>query len=271
MASAAPFSGLQPAREYGALPGRPRPGDDMGGNVRREDRIDGDDPAPGVRLEDRYRGQRRRPARLGRLTKRRRHHLVRGQVERVDHRLVQRRREPDGGRVEGVIVDHVIPDLLHALIDAGESRLGGRRAGLGGSGGPGSPVERARQRPGIDSGVDHLDPRDLRSRRSVDVHFVPPAGQTAGQIGHEGLRTARLRLADGRHERRHDGDLHGVNLTVQPYGASLTVPALRCQPYRCQPHWASTLKARSRGGLIPSTSKGTRAWPRRRTSSAASG
>jgi len=72
----------------------------------------------------------------------------------------------------------------------------------------GSPVERARQGLGIDSGVDHLDARDLRSGGGVDVDFVPPAGQAAGQIGHEGLRAAALRLTDGRHERRHNGDLH---------------------------------------------------------------
>ena len=180
-------------------------------------------------------------------TQRRRHRLVRRQVERVHHRRLQRRREPDGGRVEGVIVDHVIPGRPHGRIGGGEGGLGRCRGWLGllrfARGWPGRPVERARQRPGIDSGVDHLDPRDLRSGGGVDVHVVAPAGQAAGQIGHERLRAAALRLPDGRHQRRHDRDLHP----------------------------ASTLKARSRGGLMPSTSKGTSREPRRRTSSAALG
>src|SRR5262249_35357151 len=87
------------------------------------------------------------------------------------------------------------------------------------------------------SGVDHLDPWDLRSGGGVDVHVVAPAGQAAGQVGHERLRAAALGLPDGRHQRRHDRDLHP----------------------------ASTLKARSRGGLMPMSSKGTFREPRRRT------
>src|SRR5262249_22651866 len=70
-----------------------------------------------------------------------------------------------------------------------------------------------------------------------------PPLQAAGQIGHERLRAALLWLPDGRHQRRHDRDLHP----------------------------AGTLKARSRGGLMPSTSNGTLRQPRRRTSSAAWG
>ena len=70
------------------------------------------------------------------------------------------------------------------------------------------------------------------------------------------LATA-LRLADRRHQRRHDRDLHprlaGGSGGVVPPG----------------PH--STLKARSRGGLMPSTSNGTVRLPSRRTSSAALG
>ncbi len=90
----------------------------------------------------------------------------------MNHRRVQRRREPDGGRVEGVIVDHVIPELPHAHISEGESALGRRwfRPFW-----PERTVKRVRQRPGIDSGVDHLDPRDLRPGGGVNVDFVPPA------------------------------------------------------------------------------------------------
>src|SRR5580704_248720 len=114
-----------------------------------------------------------------------------------------------GGRVEGVIVDHVVPDHPDGRVRGGESGLGRRRRcrrrfARGWSG----PVQRARQKPGIDSGVDHLDPRDLRSGGGVDVYLVPPPRQAEGQIGHECLRATALRLADGRHQRRHDGDLH---------------------------------------------------------------
>ena len=75
------------------------------------------------------------------------------------------------------------------------------------------------------------------------MHVVAAGGQAAGQIGHERLRTAALGLPDGRHQRRHDRDLHP----------------------------ASTLKARSRGGLMPMTSKGTFREPRRWISPAAWG
>jgi hypothetical protein len=62
------------------------------------------------------------------------------------------------------------------------------------------------------------------------VDFVPPAGQAASQVGYEGLRTAALRLTDGRHERRHDGDLHcasfiGSLSLGHSHGATLIEPA----------------------------------------------
>ena len=75
------------------------------------------------------------------------------------------------------------------------------------------------------------------------MHLVAPADQAAGEIGHERLRTAALGLADRGDQRRHDRDLH---------------PDI-------------TLNARSRGGLMPIISNGTRRQPRRRTSSAALG
>ena len=110
-----------------------------------------------------------------------------------------------------MIVDHVIARHLHGHVSGGESGLGCRRwFGLPcvTRGAPERPVERARQGLGVNSGVDHFDPRDLRSRGGVDVHVMATAGQPAGQIGHEGLRAAALGLSDGRHQRRHDRDLH---------------------------------------------------------------
>ena len=75
------------------------------------------------------------------------------------------------------------------------------------------------------------------------MNVVSPADQAAGQVGHEGLRSALLRFADGRNERGHDGDLHR----------------------------GSILKARSRGGLMLRISNGTRRLPRCLISSTASG
>src|SRR5580658_5915286 len=255
-----PLLRAQPAREQRALPGRPRPGNDARGRVGRQDRVHGDDSAPGAGLEVRYDGHGRRPASPTGMAQRRRHSLVRRQVERVHHGCLQHCREPDGGRVEGMIVDHVVLDHLHGQVGGGESGLGGgRRSGLFwlACRWPERAVERSRQGLRIDSGVDYLDARDLRSGGGIDVHLVAPAGQPAGQVGHERLRAAALRLADGRHQRRHDRDLHpalaGAFGGVAPPGRH------------------STLKARSRGGLRPSTSKGTLRSPRRRTASAALG
>ena len=48
------------------------------------------------------------------------------------------------------------------------------------------------------NGQDLLDqflPLDPRSGCGVDVHVMSPAGQAAGQVGHERLRPAKLRLA----------------------------------------------------------------------------
>ena len=216
--------GTQPAREYGALPGRRRPGDGAGGHVGRQDRVDADDPAPGAGLERRYRGHRRRPAGPGGLPKRCRHRLVRGQVERMHHRRTAapsragrraRRRRDCGPRRTG-----------SAARSDRRWRTQARPPPVGPRpGGPERPVERARESLGVDSGVDHLDPRDLRPGGGVDVHVVSPAGQSAGQIGHEGLRTALLRLADGRHERGHDGDLHGPACLTAASLCRLTGPA----------------------------------------------
>jgi hypothetical protein len=141
-------------------------------------------------------------------------------MERVHHRRAKRGPERDGGRVEGMIVDDVVPDPPHLRINAGERRLGRCQIGRARSG---RPVERGGERLRVDAGVDHLGPRYLRSGGGVDVDAVPPADQAARQVGHECLRAAALWLADGRHQRRDDRDLHRGTL----------------------------LKARSRGGLIP--------------------
>ena len=65
---------------------------------------------------------------LGHLAKRRRHRLVRRQMERVHHGCLQLRRQPDCGRVEGMIVDHVIPHRLNTPVGDGESGLGAAAA-----------------------------------------------------------------------------------------------------------------------------------------------
>ena len=228
IASAAPFSGLQPAREDNAVPGRVRPGDRTRRHIRREDRVDPGDRAPDGGLGRGHAGHGRRltaPCGLAErgLAERGRDRRVRGQVERVHHRRVQSCGQADGGRVEGVIVDQVIAVLPDCGVGPGKGRFSRGRVAVRRAAGP---VQGGHQGSRIDPGIDDRDPWYLRAGGRVHVDLVAPAGQAAGKIGHEGLRATPLRLADGRHQRRHDRDLHPV----------------------------ITLKARSRGALMPSTS-----------------
>ena len=77
----------------------------------------------------------------------------------------------------------------------------------------------------IDPRVDHLHTPYLRSRSGVQVNVVASAREATREIGYERLRPAALWLADGANERGDDRDLHAI-----------------------------TLKARSRGALVPRTS-----------------
>ena len=159
----------------------------------------------------------------GRVAERGRDGRLWRQVQRVDHGNVQRAGQADGRGVEGVIVDDVVAGLPDHGVDAGK----GARGRVLIARAPGQRRGRAwPQGPGIDPGVDHRDPRYLRSGGRVDMDLVRPAGQAAGKVGDKGLRAAALRLTDGRHQRGDDRDLHR----------------------------AMTLNARSRGGLMPSTS-----------------
>ncbi len=143
-------------------------------------------------------------------------------------RGVQLGREAHRRSVEGVIVDDVVPLRPDGGVDGSE----------GGSGRTRSPADRTRdraghrpvqggcQRPRIDPRIDDRDPVNVRSGSCVDVDLVAAADQAARQVCHEGLRAAALWFADGRHEWGDDPDLHA----------------------------GITLKARSRGGLMPRTS-----------------
>ncbi len=240
MASAAPFSGL--SRPAKTAPSPPVDDHVMSAVGTQGGRI----ASTGTTRRQALAWNPDTPATVGgasplrRVTKRGGDRLVRGQVERVHDRRVQCGGEPDRRRVEGVIVDNVVSVLTHSGVDARERRLGRGEFAIGGAG---RSVERGAQRLGIDPGIDHRNARHLRSGGGVEVDLVTSVDEPARQVGHEGLRPTTLRLADGRHERRDDRD----------------------------PHRGITLKARSRGGLIPSTSYGTCVAPRRRTSATALG
>src|SRR4051794_26541775 len=122
-----------------------------------------------------------------------------------------------------MIVDDVVASLPYGGVDGGEG-CPGRGKTIGGR--SGGSVQGGRERAGIDSSVDHLHARHLRSRGAVQVDFVTPGDQAAREIGHERLRAPTLRLADGRNKRGDNRD----------------------------PHRAIGLYARSRGGLTPSAS-----------------
>jgi hypothetical protein len=213
----------QPAGEHGARSSIPRPADGLRRHVRRQDRVYGHDPPPGAGLERGHTGDGPRLAAPGRAAQRVRDGRVRRQVQRVHHRRGQFGGERDGGRVERVIVHHVVAGLPDQGVHAGER---GRGRVLVPDGRSRGPVERGHQRPRIDPGVDDRDPRYLGSGGRVHVDLVAPAGQPAREIGDERLRAAGLRLADRRHERRDERD----------------------------PHLGMTLNEMSRGGLIPSSS-----------------
>ena len=156
MASAAPFSGLRGPGEQRALPPQTqtrechvRAGTAAG--PRRRER-----PAatrsPGIR----HGGHRPRSVRPDEDAKCRRHRRVRRQVDRVHHRRLQRCRKPDGGRVEGVIVDHVVPDRPHGRIGGREGRLGRRERPL--------PVRPPRVRPADNPVTRYNVPARARDR-----------------------------------------------------------------------------------------------------------
>jgi hypothetical protein len=174
----------QPAAEDGAIASCRRPFDEFRRHAGREDRVDRDDPAPRVCLEPGYAGHRWGGVALRRVTKLGGDRLLRGQVERVHDRGVQRRGERDRRRVEGVIVDNVVSVLTHSGVDARERRVDGGELAIGGAG---RPVERGTQRLGVDPGIDHRNARYLRSGGGVEVDLVTSVEEPARQVGHEGL------------------------------------------------------------------------------------
>jgi len=217
IASAAPFSGLSRPAKTTPSPARVRPGDRTRRHIRREDRVDPGDRAPDSGLGTRTRRPRpeadrpvrpggARPAERG-LAERGRDRRVRGQVERVHHRRVQSCGQADGGRVEGVIVDQVIAVLPDCGIGPGKGRFSRGRVAVRRAAGRyrvatrdlGSTPVSMTVTPGICEPVAAYTwtswPRPARPRARSDTKACEPPP---------------LRLADGRHQRRHDRDLHPV-------------------------------------------------------------
>lgn len=185
-------------------------------------------------------GDDRRTARLRRLAKRIDDRGLGREMQGVDDRRGECGRAPDRGPVECVVVHHVVGVLANRLeesfIRCHEGCQVGRRRCAG-------AVEESTQCGGVDSDIDNMHAVDCRPRGRVDVHIVATHGEAGGEICEQGLRTAALGLANRRHQ--------------------------RCDQRK--PQRRSTLYARSRGGLTPSRSYGTRASARARTSPAACG
>jgi hypothetical protein len=99
-------------------------------------------------------------------------------------RRAQPGREADRGRVEGVIVDNLVPSLTDGGVDGGESCLGRHQPFSGRTRGS---VERGGKRIGIDRCVDHPHARQLGSGGGVKMNLVAPAHQAAREIGYERL------------------------------------------------------------------------------------
>ena len=108
----------------------------------------------------------------------------------MHHRRACRRRERDRGRIERVIVDHVVRFPSHRVVDAGEGTLGRARPGSGCA--PRRAVDRCLQSLVIDPRVDHLHACHLRSGSGVQVNVVASAREATCEIGQEGLRPAEL-------------------------------------------------------------------------------
>ena len=161
-------------------------------------------------------------------------------MERVNDGCPEAGSPRDGGGVEGVVMDDVVPALANQGIDMSERALRHRRITIRGAAGA---VQGGCEVAVVDPGVDDLHARYVRPGGGIDIHGMAAADETSRQIGQEGLGAAPLRLANGAHQRGHDR----------------------------HPHAVITLNATSRGGLIPNRSNETRRWPRRRISAAASG
>ena len=108
----------------------------------------------------------------------------------MHHRRAQSGREPDRGRVEGVIVDDVVSSLAARRRRRAAKAASAAAAPVGGW--TGGSVQRGRQRAGIDACVDHRHARHLRSGSGVKVDLVAPVHEAAREIG---LRTPATRHA----------------------------------------------------------------------------
>ena len=144
-------------------------------------------------------------------------------MKRVDDRGAEGGGQSHGRRIECVIVHYVVRHRADRRVHAGERLLDGPRIRRSTAVGA---VQRADQPIGNDAGVDDADARNFRASRSVDVYGMSPANEPSGEVGEECLRAARLRFANRCDEGRDQRDLQ----------------------------FATVFQARSRGGLMPTTS-----------------
>ena len=111
-----------------------------------------------------------------------------------------RPRPPQGRWVEAVAVH----DVIAAAPDHLEDVLVGIVEGAQGVPRLAGPDERGRQTRRVDPRLDDVRSVDPRTRRRIDIDVVSALGQPDRQIGDHHLRSALLRLRDGRHQRRDD-------------------------------------------------------------------
>ena len=126
-------------------------------------------------------------------------------MQRVHYRRFQDRGQKHGGWVEGVVVNDVVGDLPNRCVHGRERTVG--------STGIGCPrlamtVEKAGKGCRVNPRVNHGDAGDGGACGSINVNLMAALLQAGGEIGHDRLRSAELRLLDPRHQGRDDGNPH---------------------------------------------------------------
>ncbi len=140
----------------------------------------------------------------------------------MDHGGGGAAREADRGGIEGVVVENgIAPVAGHRERPA----VGVVGAGVGPAAAVGA-VGGVLELGGVDAAVDDRDPGDVGAGGGDHLDLVAAAGERRGEVAHQRLRAPDLRVAQRRDQRGEQSD----------------------------PHPATRRQARSRGGLIPTSS-----------------